>query len=173
MKKWVLGLIGVLVVLAVVSLYYSGNIYPAGFSTMPLPPDAAITGIYIPSTAKAGEKISISLAIKNNENVDITCQSGMNPHYDVKNGEVILPSISLEPSEVKNITHSVIFSEPGTLSGEIRVYCQTEIIDYDPRRAGSPYFRKSGRAHVLSELSLPPNVKVEQSVIKFDINVSE
>ena len=103
----------------------------------------------------------------------MTCQSGMNPHYNIQNGEVILPSISLEPSEMKNITHSFVFSDLGVYPGEIRVYCQTEIIDYDPRRAGTPYFRKSGAARVSSELSLPSNVNVDKSVIKFNITVSE
>lgn len=173
MKKWVFVLIGVFVVLVVVSLYYFVYLYPTGFSTSPVPPDAVLTGIYIPSTAKVGNEVPISLTIKNNEDVDLTCYSNMRPHYDIKNGEVVMPNISLDPSEVKNITHSVVFSEPGILSGEIRVVCETDILGYDPRVVGSPYFRKSGAVQISSELSLPSNVKLYRGIIEFNVSVSE
>jgi hypothetical protein len=187
MKKWVLLLVGLIVVLGVVSLYYFiiMYIYPTGFYTSPTPPYAVLMGIYVPSTAKVGEEISISLTIKNNEDVDITCQSNINPHYDIPNGEVVIPSILLEPLEVKNIAHSIVFSESGVFSGEIRIFCSTDILDYDPRLAGSPYIKKSGSVHVSSDLSLPSNVNVitEPSyhlgkenlltIIEFDVNVNE
>ena len=182
MKKLVLVLIGVFVVLVVVSLYYFVYLYPTGFSTSPVPPDAVLTGIYIPSTAKVGNEVPISLTIKNNEDVNITCQSRV---FSFGNRIDNLKSSFLDLSEVKNITHSVVFSEPGILSGEIRVYCQTDILGYDPRVVGSPYFRKSGAVQISSDLSLPSNVNVLSepsyyvgkenllTLIEFDISVSE